>query len=353
MSTTDLHAPQFSESEAREIFHRLFDKRELSSIRKLPSYDDQNWLIRNSQDEQFILKIQNANDTRDILDFQNRVFELLNDSNVLAPAVCPDSESRQVFEEVHEATGRRHLARCLTFIPGEVVGRSDHFKLDWRALGEFLGKMDRELSQFQHPAMHRPDHDWDLENCLPVIDTKLKIPDLLSPKDGDLVVQFRDKFRDQFSGRISGLRRQVVQNDANDFNLIVTDDGGFGIIDFGDLMNTRTIYNLAICVGYHMMLPVAGQTSQSTLAFCAPLVSGYHRQYPLTPQEIGLIFPLACMRLCVSVTMSAFALLKDPTNEYLRAHATPAWNCLRRLENLDFQHAEKAMREACGLDKES
>lgn len=50
----------------------------------------------------------------------------------------------------------------------------------------------------------------------------------------------------------ASLPQQVIQNDANDHNIVVdaTGDKVAGIIDFGDMVRTSRVNELAICIAY-------------------------------------------------------------------------------------------------------
>ena len=63
-----------------------------------------------------------------------------------------------------------------------------------------------------------------------------------------------------------------------------------------------------------------------------------------------VLFPLACMRLCVSVTISAIAAREDPDNDHRQITDRDAWEMLERLTAIDWRDAGQAVRRACGVE---
>jgi Ser/Thr protein kinase RdoA (MazF antagonist) len=93
----------------------------------------------------------------------------------------------------------------------------------------------------------------------------------------------------------------VIHNDANDYNVLVEPDGKWrnrvsGVIDFGDMVFSYTIGEVAIACAYAML------NKADPLAAAASIVAGYHQNRPLAEQELDVLFDLICMRLCMSVS---------------------------------------------------
>lgn len=51
---------------------------------------------------------------------------------------------------------------------------------------------------------------------------------------------------------VAQLPQQVLHSDANDRNLVVSSDGSkvIGIFDFGDMVHSARVFELAICIAY-------------------------------------------------------------------------------------------------------
>jgi 4-aminobutyrate aminotransferase-like enzyme len=85
------------------------------------------------------------------------------------------------------------------------------------------------------------------------------------------------------------------------------------------------------------------------ISAAAQIVYGYHQVFPLTPEELELLYSLIQARLCISVTNSAYQQEVEPDNEYLVISERPAWALLERLEQINPEFAHCAFRSACRL----
>ena len=150
------------------------------------------------------------------------------------------------------------------------------------------------------------------------------------------------KYEEKIQPRYKEVRSSVVHNDANDYNIVV-DKKVKSLIDFGDMLYTPTINNLAIAAAYALM----GQENPM-LALCS-MVKGYHDVLPLSETELELLFPLIQTRLAVSVTNSAIQKQLKPDDPYVVISEKPAWDLLAKLEPLSDKLVFYALREQCGL----
>ena len=151
---------------------------------------------------------------------------------------------------------------------------------------------------------------------------------------------------------LSNLRTSVIHNDANDFNIIVTaadrDDPVrrrlvHGMVDFGNVVHSYTVGEVAVAVGYAML------HTRDPLTAATNVVAGYHAAFPMTDDEIEAVFPLACLRLCMSVALAAHQRAQQPDNAYLSVSEAPVWSVLEQLEHVHPDLAHYRLRDACGL----
>src|SRR5262249_10354168 len=150
--------------------------------------------------------------------------------------------------------------------------------------------VDVALEGFDHPAVHR-DLYWDLANGLRVVRdyaSQIADEDLRS-----LVVSLSGRIEEQDAALFNRLRRTVVHNDPNDYNVLVTlrDDSDpdydvVGILDFGDMVHTFAVADLAIAIAY------AALDKPDPLAAACQVVRGYHSVRPLDADEADALFGL-------------------------------------------------------------
>src|SRR6185295_9073524 len=89
-----------------------------------------------------------------------------------------------------------------------------------------------------------------------------------------LVQRLFRPYQEEVAPRWAKLPAQIIHNDANDYNVLVAGrpdepDRAVGLIDFGDLVFTARVAEVAIAAAY-AMLPAA-----DPLAAAAAVVAGY------------------------------------------------------------------------------
>ena len=145
-----------------------------------------------------------------------------------------------------------------------------------------------------------------------------------------------------------GLRHSFTYNDPNDSNILVRAEGPerprvAGLIDFGDMVYGPAAADLAVALAYIMM------GSERPLDKAAPVISAYHREFPLTEDEIRLLYSLIAARLCLSVCISWHQQGREPDNPHLSISESSAWDLLAQLREIHPRLAQYAFRAACGL----
>ncbi|CAB1082686.1 Aminotransferase, class III [Olavius algarvensis Delta 1 endosymbiont] len=350
MSSIVQHSPRFSEHDAVKIAKDLFA---LDAIAKLlPSERDQNFRLSRDNHEVYVLKIANATEDEAVLDFQNRAMTHIQHrrpgtapDTAIAPRVCSTVNDEQIAS-IRDADGTSYFVRLLTYLPGKPLALvKPHSEKLLVSLGRFFGNLSQILQDFDHPATHRDFH-WDLNNAGRVLTDYTGL--IKKPAHRQLVEGFLSRYRAATEPQLSNLRTSVIHSDGNDYNVLVAPDGKWsrkvcGLIDFGDMVFSRTVNEVAIVCAYAMLDKV------DPLAAAKKVVAGYHQAYPLTEPELAVLFDLICMRLCMSVCHSANQQRHEPDNEYLRISEKPAWELLKKLADLPANLAHYTFRQACGL----
>ena len=337
--------PSFSESGAARLALELYGL--TGSVKELTSERDQNFLVRAGSGEHFVLKIAAAAELRETLEFQNSVMSHLQ-ARVMSgfiPHALP-TKSDEKIATAFDAKGACHFVRLVTYLPALLLAEvNPHTPELLRGLGTLLGEIDKALEWFSHPAMSR-DLKWDLQGALWIQDYTHHIED---PVRREIVEHFIRQFENSVVAQAASLRTSVVHNDANDYNVLVTDDGdgntrAAGIIDFGDMLHTYTASEVAVAAAYAML------DKADPLAAACQIVAGYHEAFPLTEFELECLYSLICMRLAVSVTNSALQQKLHPDNEYLLVSERPAWELLERLYKVSPSLPHYLFRRAAKLE---
>jgi 4-aminobutyrate aminotransferase-like enzyme/Ser/Thr protein kinase RdoA (MazF antagonist) len=336
--------PRFAEGEAAALALHLYGL--TATAAPLPSERDQNFLLETPAGR-LILKLARATERREELELQNDAIDWIvaRDPEIPIPRVRPTLAGSRIGE-VRAADGTTHLVRLFTYLPGSVLAEARPQTPELlRSLGGLLGALDRALQGFSHRAAADRDLDWDPKRApLVVARGRQAIRD--GAQQG-LVDHFA-RLYDQAAPRLAPLRTSVIHNDANDHNVLVGPPSlagreVTGLLDLGDMVHSWTVAELAVAVAYAVL------DKPDPLAAAAAVVAGYHAALPLTEGEIALIFPLACMRLCTSVCLSAERRGEEPENGYLTISEAPAWRALAALREVHPRFAECVLRQACGL----
>ena len=127
---------------------------------KLDGYIDENFILKTSSGEKFLLKIS-SEENSEHLDFQIEILKHLSTKSldISLSEVVPNKEGNLLTSIQNNKT-----ARVLTWLPGRlwatVKPKTESLRNN---LGEAAGSLTKALQDFEHPAAHR-NLDWDLAN---------------------------------------------------------------------------------------------------------------------------------------------------------------------------------------------
>lgn len=345
MQSKDTERPPFNEKMAMLMAETLYGLKGVAT--ELPSERDRNFLVSTSTGEEYVLKIAAASERIDTLKFQNTAMTHLR--NVVETVHFPQiikSKNGHEIDYWEDSSGTQYLVRLLTYIPGMVLAKVNPHSPDFLyKLGLGIGNLTLGLKDFSHPAAHRKFY-WDLNNASEVI---RQYGHTIKDSEKETIIDyFLNLFETSVLRSLKELRCSVIHNDTNDYNIVVNKahhhDCSFGILDFGDMVYSHTVFEIAVAIAYVIL------DKQSPLVTAHHVLRGYHSISPLTEKEIGLLFPLICSRLTMSVSIAAHQQELEPNNEYLRISELSAWNTLSKLRKIHPRFATYVLRHACGME---
>lgn len=299
-------------------------------------YDD-NFHIKTTDGTEFLLKIAHEKEAGNIIDLQNAALQYLASSpqSFYFPHLIPTLTNTLY-------TSKHPCARLFTFVSGKLYADVRHSNELLQSLGTQLGKLTLALSHFKHPAAARY-LKWDLKQAA-WLGQQLDV--ISNAEDRACVNYFLEKFTTEAAPQLSLLRQSIIHGDVNDHNIIVNDERVSGFIDFGDIVETATICELAIALAYALL-------DQADPLTAAPhIIKNYHAVFPLEEREIAILFPLICIRLCMSVVNSAIRKQEKPDDTYLTITEKPAWAMLKKCRALNFSEVTAHLRSACYASKQ-
>src|SRR6185295_14886418 len=229
---------------------------------------DQNFLFETAAGERYVLKIANGTERRALLEAQNAAMARVAARAAISPRVLPTIAGGTIGT----APGSGHLVRLVTYLAGTplaAVGAPAPALLG--RLGRAVGQLDAALADFDDPAIHRDFH-WDLAGAAAVIrDHRALIAD---EGERGLVDRVSAAALRRIEPHRGGFRRTAIHNDANDWNVLVSNAEVVAIIDFGDIVHSWTVADPAVAIAYAML------DAADPLAAAAAIVRGYQAEHP-------------------------------------------------------------------------
>ena len=123
-------------------------------LKKMNGYGSLNYRV-DSKGEKFVLKIYPTSEDVHLLHAENQLFNFLNkkftDYPNLFPKVFPTTDGK--FISTYQTTNQTFYIRLLSFLEGSFFAEVPHSNSLLESFGSFLGKMDKALLEFRHPAI--------------------------------------------------------------------------------------------------------------------------------------------------------------------------------------------------------
>ncbi len=309
----------------------------------LPGYVDYNFKIEVDNCPTYILKVSRTNCQKDSILFLYEILNYINSTKIEieTPIIIKNNAGQYVSELIDKGDLIQYV-RLLNWIPGRVWHQvNPRLPELHHSLGVACGQITTALQGFDHDLAHR-DFEWDTAQSLWTKDHS----DLFEGEEHAIITYFQKRFEDQLES-YNELRKSVVHNDANDYNIIVADNlinpVVKSIIDFGDAIHTQVINDVGIACAYAIM------DHNDPLEAALPIIDGYHSIFPLQEAELIHLYDVIGMRLVVSLTSSTINKQKEPDNAYLQVSADRAWSLLKKWYDISSDFAHFSFRKACGF----
>jgi len=321
----DSPRPAFSDDEVRRLAADTFGIS--GALRHLDSERDQNVQVGDH-----VMKIANVAEEPAALELQHAALAHLavTDPTLLLPRVAPPGIVRH----------GHHLVRAVSYLPGAPYATVAHTPALRHSLGRFVGRLSKGLQGFGHPAAHKSDFLWNLDQAQAV---RPMLADLDSGDDREVVEAALHRHQQRVVPLLPALRGAVVHHDANDYNVLVHDGTVSGLIDFGDMLFARQVNELAVTLAYALL------DTNDLVAAGRDVISGYTAEFALTDDELRVVYDLTATRLAMSVAISLHRSREFPDNSYLMVSQAPALRLLRRLMGMRPEFLHFAAREAAGF----
>lgn len=311
------------------------------AVRRLDSERDQNFRLQTPDAREYVLKIANPGEDRAVTNLQTEAL-------VHVAARDPGLPIPRMFRTRHGALelditfedGSTRVMRLLSFLAGNPMHTVGASALLRRDLGQCAARLTRALADFSHAGAN---HKllWDLQHAA---ETR-PLVDAVPADRRDLVNRFLDGFEAHALQVLRQLPKQPVHSDLNPHNVMVdpaNHDRVAGIIDFGDLVCTARINDLAIAAAYQV------SDGGDPLAPACEFIAAYHAVLPLEPLEFEVLFDLIATRMAMTVVISSWRATRYPANrDYILRNNARAWARLQRIAPWSRDQARVQIQRAC------
>jgi hydroxylysine kinase len=283
----------------------------------------------------YVLKLTNPAEPPEMTDFQTAALlhVATKDPGLPTPRVIPARDGRHI---IRLPEGALRLLSWCDGTPAFGVPLSPDLAV---SIGTVLARLTAALAAFEHPGA---DHLllWDIRR-FPLLAPL--IPSLPADLQAD-VLAFRDKFETHIAPALVDLPTQVVHSDFNLHNLLVDPEDPSrvtGILDFGDMVRTPRICDIAVAAAYLF-------NPEDPLLLHLPFIQAYNARLPLLPREIALLPDLITARMLTSLTISNWRAARYPGNaDYILRNAPSARAGLKTLRSGDLGQIVSALLAAC------
>ncbi|MEE9229395.1 MAG: aminotransferase class III-fold pyridoxal phosphate-dependent enzyme [Acidobacteriota bacterium] len=339
MDVMTVKPPFFSTTEAERVANDIFGV--TASAHSLGSERDQNFHLRTQDGRERVLKISNPAEDPSVIDFQIQALLHIErqDPSLPIPRMLK-TVGGENSQTVEGSDGRGYRVRLVTYLPGGLLQNATHSPELMRDLGATTARLGQALRGFFHPAAGHV-LPWDVKQAARFIEHVDCIEDAALRKS---VGEMLNRFEAQILPQMPGLRAQVIHNDMHGGNTLVQDDSVTGIIDFGDMVHTALVSDVAVA------LSEAVQGMPDPITTAMEIVRGYCSVEPLTELELSLLFDLTLARLAMGITISSWRGKKFPDLRDQTLDCVPPYSAaFKRLIQINSDFVHGCFRDACGL----
>lgn len=312
---------------------------------ELPGDRDRNFRLV-SERRSHVLKFLSPGDDPALIQLQRQMMELAHKAGLSTPRPVFSSSGAAV-ETAAGPDGEPYRIVMHSWVEGIPWAEYCPHSPELLAMaGGHFAALDKALAGLRHASADRV-FPWDPQQAQDVVGRMLRhVPE----NRRDLVTGHMARFRDVVP-HLRDLPRQIIHGDGNDHNLMVKPGGelggrlpSLGIIDFGDAVFSWRAAEIGVAAAYLMM------GHADPIAALESFTAGYHRELPLTDDELWAIPHLAAARLCVSVCHSSLRAATEPDDAYQTVSQRAAWELLERLAETHPRLTAYRIRAACGLE---
>ena len=248
------HVPvQISDDEIIKVARQLYGID--GSLQRLPGEYDTNVRIWGDKQADVVLKIMHPSRIPSFIEMQIAALQHISTAAPAVPVQRVVAQRDGLLWSTVTIGTHSHVVWMLTYLEGTLFAEANPVDDALVAhLGETIARIDHGL---QHLAFDAPERmlEWDVLNAGWI---RGYTDALADEGERSLITRLVDRFESHYAVHRESVRIGLIHGDANDYNVIVGKPGYrtrrvTGVLDFGDMMRTAIVSELAISAAYMMM----------------------------------------------------------------------------------------------------
>ena len=301
---------------------RLYDL--TGQLNRIPTEKDDTFRLTTT-DGQFLVKVAPASESARIVNLQSAV--MLHLENAAGPIPAQRlirGVHGQIESTIVDPDGNDRILRVLSYLEGSLLATAKPTPAQFAGVGAMLGRLDCALSDFAHADESRL-LTWDLKNfshMRPLLEW------VADRDDVTMATWIFDQFDALVTPRIGDLETQMIHGDFSPFNVVVdpaSEEFVTGIIDFGDVVRSPTVFELSVAVANQI-----GADDRRPWASALDIVRGYRGVRQLADHEASLLAITGPARLLLRALIYGWrSSTHAHTREYGLSHSALDWTRLR------------------------
>ena len=293
----------------------------------LVSERDQNFKLTTATGERYVVKIVGAAEEIVVTDFQIAALLHLEEKEIRGVPRIVRTKSNQYRGEILSDDGSVCRLRLVSWLSGDVLIAREMSEALATQIGHRLGDLDRALQDFTHEGDCQV-LLWDTQRAGDLRELGMHIDDPQIRRRVSLVLE---EFSERTLPALPQLPRQIIHNDFNPENILLSDAGDVvGIIDFSDMLRAPRVVDLSTAASY--------LRGEKPLQHILPMVAAYCERVALRDEELDQLFDLIRTRLAMTLTVLYWRLSTrrqgDPYREKTLASHRGAYDFLAALDAL-------------------
>ena len=286
----ELAFDRVDEAEAISIASTGFNLEAFSAVR-LETERDDSFRLATDHGER-VLKVAHPADEVSMVGLQLRALEFASREDRTLPL---QRLVRTTYGGPLHILSNGRVSWMYHWMPGTLLRDAAEGPDQFDALGTTLGRLSKSLRKFDAEDSLRLSA-WDLQ-------TVPRLSTLLAVFPNDAVAEAINRFNRRVEPRLHELPTQVIHGDFNPGNVLV-DPGGpefvVGILDFGDLVYSLRVADLAVALSYQI------SPLRHTLANVGPMIAAFDRQVNLTTVELDVLPDLVAARFAQRILVNSW-----------------------------------------------